>query len=119
MVIGDDDDDDDDDEDDDDVGSQGNEEMYIDLRWDVFLGTYYHWRLIKGTSLVPWDFVVPDEAPWPYFCRGVELGRSLPGKTSVQMWGLKEEFTAGSTLVHGPNESSCLSRMLEDRRGSV
>lgn len=53
----------------------GNEEAYIDLRWDVFLGTYYYWRLIKGVPLVPWGFVVPEEAPWPFFCRGVELGK--------------------------------------------
>lgn len=53
----------------------GNEEAYVDLRWDIFLGTYYYWRLIKGVPLVPWDFVVPEEAPWPFFCRGVELGR--------------------------------------------
>lgn len=25
---------------------------YVDLRWDVFLGTYYHWRVIKGVPLV-------------------------------------------------------------------
>lgn len=24
----------------------------MDLRWDVFLGTYYYWRLIKGLPLV-------------------------------------------------------------------
>jgi hypothetical protein len=53
----------------------GNPEAYIDLRWDIFLGTYYYWRLIKGVPLVPWDFVVPEEAPWPFFCRGVELGK--------------------------------------------
>lgn len=53
----------------------GNDEAYIDLRWDVFLGTYYYWRLIKGVPLVPWEFIVPEEAPWPFFCRGVELGK--------------------------------------------
>ncbi|EWM24871.1 hypothetical protein Naga_101325g2, partial [Nannochloropsis gaditana] len=47
----------------------------VDLRWDVFLGTYYYWRLIKGVPLVPWGFIVPEEAPWPFFCRGVELGK--------------------------------------------
>ena len=30
----------------------GNEEAYVDLRWDIFLGTYYYWRLIKGVPLV-------------------------------------------------------------------
>ncbi|TFJ82342.1 hypothetical protein NSK_006352, partial [Nannochloropsis salina CCMP1776] len=53
----------------------GDEEAYVDLRWDVFLGTYYYWRLIKGVPLVPWEFIVPEEAPWPFFCRGVELGK--------------------------------------------
>lgn len=24
----------------------------MDLRWDIFLGTYYYWRLIKGVPLV-------------------------------------------------------------------
>ena len=80
------------------------EEAYMDLRWDVFWGTYYYWRLIKGVPLVskwvgglfsrlihhmthppthpptskqqvPWEFIVPEEAPWPFFCRGVELGK--------------------------------------------
>lgn len=30
---------------------------------------------LSTTQQVPWDFVVPEEAPWPFFCRGVELGK--------------------------------------------
>ena len=54
----------------------GDRDVYVEgLQWDAFLACLFSHSKIKGTVNVDWDFVVPDEDPWPFPLRASPLGR--------------------------------------------
>ena len=53
----------------------GAEERYIGVPFNLLVAGLLVYRKVRGNALVPWDFVVPDGAPWPYPVRGLRLGR--------------------------------------------
>ena len=44
----------------------GDREIYIEgVQWHHFLACLFSYSKIKGTLAIAWDFVIPDEEPWP------------------------------------------------------
>mmetsp|Transcript_5555 Transcript_5555/g.7870 ORF Transcript_5555/g.7870 Transcript_5555/m.7870 type:complete len:254 (-) Transcript_5555:2232-2993(-) len=56
----------------------GDREIYIrGLQWHHFLACLFSYSKIKGSLSIAWDFVIPDEDPWPLPLRGEHLGTKV------------------------------------------
>ena len=53
----------------------GDREIYLDgIQWHHYLACLFSYSKIKGSLWVQWDFVIPDEDPWPMPIRNEPLG---------------------------------------------
>ena len=59
----------------DELGFDWGERRISGLSWNEFLGCLFSFSKIKGSLNVRWDFVVPNEDPWPLPLRNAPLGR--------------------------------------------
>ena len=59
----------------DELGFEWGDRRISGLSWNEFLGCLFSFSKIKGSLNVRWDFVVPNEDPWPLPLRNAPLGR--------------------------------------------
>ncbi|KAJ8610024.1 hypothetical protein CTAYLR_006627 [Chrysophaeum taylorii] len=77
----------------------GNREMYLEgIRWHFFLACLFSFSKIRGSLAVPWDFVVPDEEPWPLPLRGAALG-TMTNKVREQEQKIRTYYPLRARLL--------------------
>lgn len=64
----------------------GDPERFIDVPFEKSMCAFLAYYMIRGDMLVPEDFVMPDEDPWPHALGGYEIGQAVKRIRELQMF---------------------------------
>mmetsp|Transcript_9654 Transcript_9654/g.14887 ORF Transcript_9654/g.14887 Transcript_9654/m.14887 type:complete len:984 (-) Transcript_9654:55-3006(-) len=69
----------------DDIGFDwGDEKYFLEVPFEKAFCSFYAYYMIRGDMLVPEDFIMPDEDPWPTALAGYEIGKSVKQVRQLQ-----------------------------------
>jgi len=62
----------------------GDPKRFVDVPFEKVMCALYAYFMIRGNTLVPPDFTMPDEKPWPIILQGFEVGKAVTRLRELQ-----------------------------------